>query len=82
MIMDELYTLDASTLLHDPISGVSPIQALVFLFKWTADRERDDDTATGGGPRTGGQYDSGFGERGFYAKQVRWPVVIMRRILT
>lgn len=70
MVMDELWTLDSSTLLHDPITSISPIQALVFLFKWTADRERDEDAA-GGGPRTGGTYDPAFGEDGgFYAKQV------------
>jgi hypothetical protein len=70
--MDELYTLDFGSLVSDPMSSVSPIKALIFLFKWTAEREGDDVNETGTrGPRTGGIYDPEFSERGgFYAKQV------------
>jgi hypothetical protein len=73
LIMDELYTLDYATLSSDPLNTISPVQALIFLFKWTADREGDD-VGEGGarGPKTGGVYDPEFAERGgFYAKQVR-----------
>ncbi|KIM27321.1 hypothetical protein M408DRAFT_330054 [Serendipita vermifera MAFF 305830] len=72
LVMDELYTLDYSTLSSDPLGIISPIQALIFLFKWTADREGGD-VGEGGsrGPKTGGVYDPAFAERGgFYAKQV------------
>jgi len=73
--MDELYTLDYASLSSEPLNIISPVQALIFLFKWTADREGDD-VGEGGarGPKTGGVYDPEFAERGgFYAKQVRSP---------
>ena len=76
--MDELYTLDYPTLSSDPLNIVSPVQALIFLFKWTADREGDD-VGEGGarGPKTGGVYDPEFAERGgFYAKQVRFHILV------
>ena len=70
--MDELYSLDYATIASDPLTVVSPVNALIFLFKWTADREGDDPTELAArGPRTGGVYDPDFGEKGgFYAKQV------------
>lgn len=70
--MDELYTLDYVALSSDPLNLISPIQALIFLFKWTAGRESDDIGEGGArGPKTGGVYDPEFAERGgFYAKQV------------
>jgi hypothetical protein len=69
--MDELYTLEASALISDPLSSISPISALVFLFKWTAGLESQDvDVGEGGirGPKTGGIYTEDF--TGFFAKQV------------
>lgn len=71
-MMDELYTLEASALVSDPLSAVSPIAALVFLFKWTVALEGQDvDVGEGGerGPKTGGVYTEDF--HGFFAKQVR-----------
>ncbi|KAG8831878.1 hypothetical protein FRC17_002416 [Serendipita sp. 399] len=66
--MDELYTLDFAVLASEPLYSVSPIRALVFLFKWAADREVDDiGEGQSRGPRTGGVYDPDFS--GFYAKQ-------------
>lgn len=72
LVMDELYSLDYGTIASDPLTSASPINALIFLFKWTAEREGDDPTESGArGPRTGGVYDPEFGEKGgFYAKQV------------
>ncbi|KAG8858164.1 hypothetical protein FRB91_010242 [Serendipita sp. 411] len=69
LVMDELYTLDFAALASDPLYSISPISALVFLFKWTADREAGDiGEGASRGPRTGGVYDPDFA--GFYAKQV------------
>lgn len=68
--MDELYTLDYDTLVSDPLLSISPIRALIFLFKWTADTTGDEQADGGARPRTGGMYDEAFGEKGFYAKQV------------
>lgn len=80
LMMDELYTLDASTLTSDPLSAISPIVALVFLFKWTAEREGQDVAVGEGerGPKTGGVYTEEF--NGFFAKQVSG--FLRRRVYT
>lgn len=67
LVMDELYSLDASIL--QEMAAITPVCALVFLFKWTAEREGEDvGSGTARGPKTGGVYDPSF--EGFYSKQV------------
>ena len=70
LVMDEVYSLEPSAL-HEQ-TQTSPVHALIFLFKWLADLEKDDEESGSingtRGPRTGGVYDEEFS--GFFAKQV------------